>query len=180
MISTVLVTETWRVSRFVTCQLPGLCFCCALKLPANRPLTAHTGPGSSGLERGVWRIFYRGKHVSDINFCVKQALMRRRAKAACGGIHCSCCRQCLLVNHCQHNCWCCWLPVILWCCHRQALALNLYQVRPGLLLQGDVIGCFLYMPEGGRAFEKEKSVSHTPCASYHLPGTHGIKCIRVL
>ena len=27
-------------------------------------------------------------------------------------------------------------------------------------MQGDVIGCFLHMPEGGRAFEKEKSVRH--------------------
>lgn len=38
-----------------------------------------------------------------------------------------------------------------------------------LLLQGDVIGCFLHMPEGGRAFEKEKSVSHTH--PYHMPGS---------
>lgn len=36
------------------------------------------------------------------------------------------------------------------------------------LLQGDVIGCFLYMPDGGRAFEKEKSVSHTPPGSCHM------------
>lgn len=38
------------------------------------------------------------------------------------------------------------------------------------LLQGDVIGCFLHMPDGGRAFEKEKSVSHPPPASCHMAG----------
>lgn len=29
-----------------------------------------------------------------------------------------------------------------------------------LSVQGDVIGCFLHMPEGGRPFEREKSVSN--------------------
>lgn len=38
-----------------------------------------------------------------------------------------------------------------------------------LLLQGDVIGCFLHMPEGGRAFEKEKSVSRMH--PYCMPGS---------
>ena len=31
-----------------------------------------------------------------------------------------------------------------------------------LSVQGDVIGCFLHMPEGGRPFEREKSVSNIP------------------
>ena len=36
-------------------------------------------------------------------------------------------------------------------------------------LQGDVIGCFLHMPEGGRAFEKEKSVRYILCAHGKRP-----------
>ena len=35
-------------------------------------------------------------------------------------------------------------------------------------MQGDIIGCLLHMPEGGRAFEKEKSVS-SACKFCHLP-----------
>ena len=49
-------------------------------------------------------------------------------------------------------------------------------------MQGDIIGCLLHMPEGGRAFEKEKSVSsactlcplpqHVPCSNLYLWGPH--------
>lgn len=39
------------------------------------------------------------------------------------------------------------------------LSLHLYTVMQIHALQGDVIGCYLHMPEGGRAFEKAKSVS---------------------